>query len=50
MGAYLGESRRCPFTEQTDRKLVCIIARASAVTDRGFGGAFSCSETKPAYV
>ena len=35
MGAQ-GESGRCPFTEQADRELVCLIARASAFTDRRF--------------
>ena len=36
MGAHLGESGGCPFTEQTDRKVACIIAKASASTDRSF--------------
>ena len=33
MGAHLGESGRCSFTEQTDRKLVRIVADTSASTE-----------------
>ena len=35
MGAHLGESGRSPFTKQTYRKLVCIVAKAPVSTDRG---------------
>ena len=62
MGAYLGKSNGCPFTEQADRKLVCLFAKASFYTDRSVGisshslGAnppvpsFSCLKTKPVCV
>ena len=33
MGTHLGESGGCPFTEQTDRKLLRITANACASTD-----------------
>ena len=34
MGAHLGESGGYAFTEQADRELVCLFAKASAYTDR----------------
>ena len=34
MGAHLGESGGCPFTEQADRELVCLIPKAASNTDR----------------
>ena len=33
MGAHLGDSGECAFTEQTDRELVCIVAKAPTFSD-----------------
>ena len=34
MGAHSGNSDRCLFTKQAAQKLVCIISKAAAYTDR----------------
>ena len=49
MGAHLVESGGCPFTEQTDPELVCIVAKAPASSDRSLCGAYSvrtCAHTR----
>ena len=44
MGSHLGKSVVCTFTEQVDRKLVCIIAQESAAPTAVFASAPSVSK------